>query len=408
MLSQVETANSTISAIFSAPYIAEKNAIEQTPLVKLYTIYYPGEWYPKNIAGNPTKTGDGYPWPYGFPIRFAEVLGENYSDFNYNVIFDSTEYKVTALQSDPISVDSAGRISETSLKISNFDGYIAQLVENSTIAGYNSSNATIATVNGETVQNIDPRTVASNVHYSSEVASARGTNAAWDYDSTISNGDTWTSFKADSRDLLEAVVEIKFTYAKFLDYWPEYSLVKNSTANSATVFSSAPYRIGDLVTSNTNTSESTITNIQGNTLYFNNTDLGDLVSNSKVWIKNPDADKNSYVEHVFTITGLQELDELSATFSLTNWLQYFKNSVPKRRFFAYTCPFQYKGSECKYPASGSGSIVGANPSLQANGFFTISNVSTGNIQQDLCAKTLTACALRRNTINFGGFPGAAG
>jgi len=407
LVNYVETANSTISAISDSPYIAEKNSSQQTPLVKLYSIYYPGEWYPKNSAGNPTKSGDGYPWPYGFPIRFAEVIGENYSDFNYNVIFGGVEYRVTALQSDDISADSSGRINETTLKVSNFDGSMATLVENARIAGYNSSNATIAFVNGEVVQNIDPRTAASNVHYDAAVSLVRGENAAWDYESTVAHGDTWTSFKSDSRDLLEAVVEIKLTYAKFLDYWPEYSLVKNSTPNSATVYSSAPYRVGDSVTANTNALTANIVSIYGNTLYFDSTDLGDLLSNSKVWILNPDADRSSYVEHIFTITNLQELDELSATFSMSNWLQYFRNSVPKRKFFAYTCPFQYKGAECKYPATGTGTIVGSNPPLQANGYFTLNNASTGSINQDLCAKTLVSCALRRNTVNFGGFPGAA-
>lgn len=406
LVNYVETANSTISAIYDSPYIAEKNSSQQTPLVKLYSIYYPGEWYPKNAAGNPTKSGEGYPWPYGFPIRYAEVIGENYSDFNYNVIFDGVEYKVTALQSDSISADSSGRINETTLKVSNFDGSMASLVENARIAGYNSSNAAFAFINGEVVQNIDPRTIASNVHYDSAVAQSRGANAVWDYESTIAHGDTWTAFKSDSRDLLEGVVEIKLTYAKFLDYWPEYSLVKNSSPNSATVYSSAPYRVGDSVTSNTNALTANIVAIYGSTLYFDSTDLGDLLANSKVWIRNPDADRSSYVEHIFTITNLQELDELSATFSMANWLQYFRNSVPKRKFFAYTCPFQYKGAECKYPANGTGTIVGSNPALQANGFFTLNNASTGSINQDLCAKTLVACALRRNTINFGGFPGA--
>ena len=406
LVNYVETANSDITAIYDSPYIAEKNSSQQTPLVKLYSIYYPGEWYPKNEAGNPSKTGNGYPWPYGFPIRYAEVVGENYSDFSYGVVFGGTEYRVTALQSDSISADSSGRISETTLKVSNFDGSMARLVENPRIAGYNSSNATAAFVNGELVQNIDPRTIEPNVHYDATVAASRGANAAWDYESTIAHGDTWTSFKTDSRDLLEAVVEIKLTYAKFLDYWPEYSLVKNSSPNSATVYSSSPYRVGDRVTSNTNASVANVVSIFGNTLYFDTNNLGDLLSNSKVWILNADADPNSYVEHIFTITNLQELDELTATFSMSNWLQYFRNSVPKRKFFAYTCPFQYKGPECKYPANGSGTIIGSNPPLQANGFFTLNNASTGSLNQDLCAKTLVACALRRNTINFGGFPGA--
>jgi phage-related protein len=404
----VETANSTISAIFNSPYIAEKNSFQQTPLVKLYSIYYPGEWYPTDEYGNPGKTGAGYPWPYEFPIRFAEVIGENYSDFNYTVVYGGQNYKVTALESGSISTDSSGKVGESSLKVSNFDGYIASLIENPNIAGYNSSNATFAYVNGAIVQNIDPRTVSSNIHYNAGVAALRGANAAWDYSATIAHGDTWTPFKTDSRDLLEAVVEVKLTYAKFLDYWPEYSLVKNSTANSLTVYSVGPYRIGDSITSNTDSSISTISAIYGNTLYLSDTNLGDLVANSKVLILNPEADKNSHIEHIFTITRLEELDELSGTFSLANWLQYFRKSVPKRKFYATTCPFQYKDGNCKYPASGSGPIVGSNPPLTANGFFTINNATTGNLSQDICAKTLTACKLRRNSINFGGFPSAEG
>jgi phage-related protein len=402
----VETANSTITSIYNSPYIAEKNSSQQTPLVKLYSIYYPGEWYPKDEFGNPGKTGSGYPWPYGFPIRFAEVIGENYSDFNYAVIYDNQEYKVTALESGAISTDSSGRVGESTLKIANFDGYIAGLVENPNIAGYNSSNATVAFVNGTVVQNIDPRTVAPNVHYDASVAAERGANAAWDYESTIAHGDTWTPFKLDSRDLLEAVVEIKLTYAKFLDYWPEYSLVKNSTSNSLTVYSAGPYRIGDSVTSNTDSSISTIEAIYGNTLYLSDSNLGDLLANSKVLILNPEADRNSHIEHVFTITRLEELDELSASFSLSNWLQYFKKSIPKRKFYTTTCPFQYKDNNCKYPSNGTGTIVGSRPPLQANGFFTLNNATAGSISQDICAKTITACKLRRNSINFGGFPGA--
>ena len=44
-------------SIAPSPFIAEKNAFTQNPVVRLYEIYYPGEWYPDNQAGNPT--GDG-------------------------------------------------------------------------------------------------------------------------------------------------------------------------------------------------------------------------------------------------------------------------------------------------------------------------------------------------------------
>lgn len=404
----VETANSVITGIFNTPYIAEKNSFEQTPLVKLYSIYYPGEWYPKNANGNPGNSGDSFPWPHGFPLRYAEVVGETYSDFNYSVIFGGNSYKVTALESDDISTDSSGQINEISLSISNFDGYMASLVDNANIAGFNSTNSTIAYVNGEVVQNIDPRTVDSNVHYNSAIAATRGANSAHTYETTIETGGTWTPFKRDSRDLLGAIVEIKFTYAKFLDYWPEYSIVKseNASENSVTMYSTGPYRVGDLVVSNSSPIfVSTILNIDGNKLYcseFTHSDPGD-----KLYIINPDADKNAYVEHDFIINRLDELDELKASFSISNWLQYFKNSAPRKKFFITTCPFRYKGEECKYPANGSGTIVGSNPPLSANGYFTINNATTANLSEDICAKTLTACALRKNLINFGGFPGAS-
>jgi phage-related protein len=410
IVSYVETSNSAIVNIFSAPYIAEKNSFEQTPLVKLYSIYYPGEWYPKNTRGNPSGFGDTFPWAYNFPLRYAEVAGETFSDFNYSVVYGNEDYKVTALESSEIGADSSGQINEISLAISNFDGFIASIVDDVNISGFNSTNSTVAFVNGELVQNIDPRTVSSNIHYNSAVAAARGANAAHDYNSTLETGGTWIPFKRDSRDLLDAIVEVKLTYAKFLDYWPEYSVIKstNITENSMTVYSSGPYRIGDVITSNSNPTErTTIVGISANKLFCSNSEAHDAVSGDKLYIVNPDADKNAYVEHIFTINRLDELDELKASFNLSNWLQYFKNRVPTKKFFITTCPFRYKGEECKYPANGSGTIVGSNPALSANGYFTASNATTLNLSEDICGKTLTACALRRNLINFGGFPGAS-
>jgi phage-related protein len=342
-------------------------------------------------------------------LRYAEVLGETYSDFNYSVIFGGSSYKVTALESGDISTDSSGQISEISLSISNFDGYMASLVDNANVAGFNSTNSTVAYVNGELVQNIDPRTVPPNVHYNSSVAESRGVNAAHSYETTVATGATWIPFKRDSRDLLGAIVEIKLTYAKFLDYWPEYSIVKSTNVieNSITVYSSGPYRVGDAITSNSSPTQTTIiSSIEGNKLFCDNTDLNDSAGD-RIYIRNPEADKNAYVEHAFIINRLDELDELKASFNISNWLQYFKNSAPRKKFFITTCPFRYKGEECKYPANGSGTIVGSNPPLSANGYFTINNATTANLSEDICGKTLTACSLRKNLINFGGFPGAS-
>ena len=402
---QVTTATSTISNIADNPYIAEKNSTQQTPLVKLYTIYYPGEWYPPTANGNPGQSGETFPWPYGFPLRFAEVVGESYSDFNYSVALDNVVYRVVGSESGDINIDSTGRIGELSLSISNFDGVIASIVENKNLVGYNASNSAVAIVNRELVQNIDPRTIPGNVHANSSVIAARGINAAWDYSSTIARGETWTSLKQDTRDLLGAVVEVKLTHAKFLDHWPEYSIVRSATANSANVFSSIPYRIGDTVTSNNTTARSRVTSIDGNRVLFSNTSLSGLSAGSKLLIVNPDADNSSYVEYVYTINRLDELDEFVAKFNLTNWLQYFKMKLPKRKYTATTCPWRYKGPECKYPSTGSGTIIGSNPSISANGYFTYDNVATANVNVDICSKTLTACSLRRNLTNFGGFTG---
>ena len=52
------TAIATISSITPSAFKAEKNSFSQNPIVRLYTIYYPGEWYPPNAAGNPTGQGD--------------------------------------------------------------------------------------------------------------------------------------------------------------------------------------------------------------------------------------------------------------------------------------------------------------------------------------------------------------
>lgn len=398
------TASNVLLEIADSPYISEKNATEQSALVKLYSIYYPGEWYPTKTSGNPSNSGDGFPWPYGFPIRYAEVLGDDVFDSSYSIFFGNTSFNTTAIESDSISIDGSGKINEITLTISNFNGSMASLVENRNILGYNASRSTIAEVNGEQVQNIDPRTLTSNIFFNAEIANERGFNAPWDYESTILEGDTWLPLRNDSRDLTGAVVEIKLTYAKFLDYWPEYSLITEVTDNVANVYSSSVYRVGDSLTGESTSNTANIISIVGNTLYLSNNSLNILSSNNKLLINNPDADSSAFVKHVFVLNSLEELNELTAKFSLTSWLQYFKQSIPKRKFYSSSCPFTYKGELCKYPSNGSGAIIGSAPQIQANGFFTINNASTENLNQDICAKTLTACKLRNNLVNFGGFP----
>jgi phage-related protein len=405
MYSQITTGTSNVVSIYNCPYTAEKNAIVQTPIVALYSIYYPGEWYPPNANGNPGKTGAGYPWPTNFPLRYAEFIGETFGDFNYGIIHDGISYKTIAMNGDGISTESTGRINESKLELSNFDGVVASLIDNQNLVGYNSSNSTTAIVNGELVTNIDPRTVLGNVFYNSSVATSKGHNTAWDWKGSIANGDTWVSMKEDSRDLLGGVIEIKLTYAKFLDYWPEYSVGMNSTANTISVRSTAPYRIGDIITTPSSSNTAQIIDIIDNTLYLDITSpYATLVNTNSnaVFIVNPDADKDSSITHTFVISRLEELNDFTAKFSLTNYMQYFKMELPKRKFYS-TCPWVYKGPECKYPVNGSGPIVGSNPPITSNGFFNYSNETVMNVSEDICSHTHEACALRRNLANFGGF-----
>tara|TARA_Y100000034_G_C6899105_1_gene415220 strand:+ start:780 stop:2297 length:1518 start_codon:yes stop_codon:yes gene_type:complete len=401
--SAVTTTSSTISDISYSTFIAEKNAFEQNPLVRLYTVYYPGEWHPANEKGNPTGGGAGHSWPVGFPYRFAEVRGDFISDIQYRVTYDGLEYTPYPIDSGSIQMDSSGKIGDVSLSISNFDNLITQLVENPFLVGNNTANAQSAIVNGELVSNIDPRTIPGNALFDQDVVDARGgNNVAFDYDSTLVVNGTWAAGKIDTRDLLGGVVEIKSTFANFLDYWPEHSSVKTTLGNSIQVVSSLPYRIGDNIKGASQTTEATIGNIWGDLLLVEQGSYS-VSPGEKLYVVNPEADIDNFYEEIFKINELTTLDDKVATFSLTNWLQYFKLQIPKRKYFKNVCAWTYKGEECQYPDSGSGSIPGSHKT--ANGFFDITNATTGDSELDICAHNNEGCALRNNEIHFGGFSG---
>jgi len=399
--SDTTTATATISSINISKFIREKNAFEQKPIVRLYSIYYPGEWYPANANGNPTMEGAGYPWPHGIPFRIAEVRGDIISDIQYAVKFANVSYIPYPIDSGNIGLDSSGKINDLTLTLSNWDNLIGNFVENPYLVGL-SSNACIAIVNSELVTNIDPRTVQGNVHYDSSVVDARGSNAVLDYEATQALNGTWTPLKQDSRDLLGAVVEIKTTYANFLDYWPEYSRVTGAYANTVQVITTLPYRPGDNVRSNTNSTEYTIVSVGEDYITVSSTTTA-LVPGEALYIVNPEADAESFVLDTFKINNLDGLDDKAAKFTLTSWLQYFKLQLPKRRFLKNTCPWSYKGEECQYPTSGTGTIPGS--TLTANGFFDINNATVFTQAEDECARNQQACELRRNTVHFGAFPG---
>lgn len=418
----------TISEINTSKFIREKNAFEQKPLVRLFTIYYPGEWYPTNSYGNPGGEGEGYSWPYNFPFRFAEIRGDYISDINYKIYMGGVEYIPYPINSGVLSTDSSGKINDLSITVSNFDNLVGSLVENAFLVGNNNANAVTATVNGQIVNNIDPRTVPGNALYDGDVVGARGGyNVAFDYDSTQDVSGYWTRLKEDTRDMLGGVVEIKTTFANFLDVWPEYSTVLASvdgvsvspTGNLIPMNTTMPYRVGDIITNNVNCLARFEVVAINHPYLVCNIDVGsNFAAGTDVFIVNQERDSENYVLDTFKIDNLGELNEQTATFSLTSWLQYFKLQLPRRKFYKNTCAWVYKGSECQYPTGGTGLIPGSNTLLAngtlladgatANGFFNIRNETVYTQEEDVCAKNLQACELRRNQFHFGGFPGTGG
>ena len=406
VVQEVTTANSNATAIAPSPFIAEKNAFSQNPIVRLYKIYYPGEWYPTNKAGNPTGEGEGRAWPNDFPIKFAEIVGDLTSDISYNVLHGGDSYIPFPVNVDTITQGSEGTIEDINVTIFNVDNIISRLVEDPFIVGYNSSNSTTGTVNGETVEFLDPRTVPSNVHFNQTVVDSvyGSNNSSWSFQETINAGDTWVEQKLDSRDLLGGVVSIKTTFANFLDFWPEYSTVKSVSANVIQVLNSLPYRVGDNVRSTAGTTEATIQKIVNPDHLFlsNSLDPATAIGNP-IYIINEDADESSYIEYNFKIDQLESLNEHVATFSLISFLQYFKLVAPKRKFYKNTCQWVYKGPECQYPGPAGGTIPGTSLSANTNP-IAANNQTASSAAGDVCGKSIISCTIRNNQIHFGGFP----
>jgi len=408
------TAIATISSITPSAFKAEKNSFSQNPIVRLYTIYYPGEWYPPNDAGNPTGQGAGKAWPNDFPIRFAEVVGDLTSDLSYNVSYGGTSYIPYPVNASKLGQGSEGSVDEITLDVFNVDNIITRLIEDPFLAGNNSSNSVTATVNGELVNGIDPRTVVGTtsnpdgLNYDADIVGYYGrSNASFDRTQTLAVGGTWTEQKQDTRDLLGGVVEIKTTFANFLDYWPEYSSIQSVSSNVIEVYNTLPYRVGDNVRARSGTIEGTIQSIERNSFLFLSNDLeADIPIGEALYIVNPLADSESYVEDKFKIDQLEKLSDDVATFNLISWLQYFKLVTPKRKFYKNTCQWVYKGPECQYPGPGSDPIPGSSPVLTANSNpIAANNQIAADSSGDVCSKSLLACTLRNNQLHFGGFPG---
>lgn len=424
----VTTAISTIQSIGPSGFIAEKNAFTQNPVVRLYEIYYPGEWYPENAAGNPTGRGEGRSWPTNFPIRFADVRGDLISDLNYNVTYGGDSFIPFPSQISSIEQSSDGKINELSLTVFNVDNIISALIEDPFLVGNNTSNSCQAHVNGELVHGIDPRTIDANpsdfgsagtegfdvltrarangLTYSASVQTGiyGKANASFTRDQTFAVNGNWEEGKSDTRDLLGGVVSIKTTFANFLDHWPEYSTARFVTSNVVEVYNALPYRVGDNVRSEIGTREATIQSIEENRfLYLSNPLDSNLSVGEAVFIVNSQADSESYIEDKFKIDNLETLSDEVATFGLISWLQYFRNQIPNRKYYKNTCQWVYKGPECQYPGPGGLAIPGTSLTSNANP-IAADNTTAGSAAGDVCGKSLQACTIRNNQIHFGGFP----
>jgi len=404
---QISTASSIIQDIRPSNYIALKNSFEQEPLVRLYDIYYPGDWYPANANNNPTAEGLGYAWPYLFPIRYAEVFGDDLNIPDYTINHKGFSYSAKPINHGSVSISSDGSLGELTLKIDNTNYFFSSLVENAKIVGYNNTSAIISTVNNELVGNIDPRTDPTNIAFDTNVVAARGLgiNVAYDYETTAALGEEWVSLSKDSRDLLGAVVEIKSMYASTLEHWPEYGIITSLSANILTVSDSSSYRVNDSLITDTGISLGAIVSILDNTVTVTASSIINSVIGDKLYIINANYDPYAYNEHKLLITKMVSYDSSAVSFTLAERNTQFTEELPRRKFYKNTCPWKYKGVECKYPQSGVGTIQNTYPIYTANGMFTVTNVATTNLALDKCSKSISACALRNNIQNFGGFPG---
>ena len=406
----VTSATTAITKISNSPFIRSKNAFTQPPIVRMLTFYYPGEWYPPNANGNPTGDGAGYAWPANMPWRIAEVVGDYFSDLSYNVTFGTDSYLAYPMELDGIGTSSDGTIDRVTMRVSNFDNIITSFVENPYLVGRVTSSTNTAYVNGELVNNLDPATIPGINYDPSIVADIYGgkSNSSWKYERAISAGQTWKNLKYDSRDFLGGVVEIKSTLASHLRYWPEYSkinYIESVDANVVQVLNSAPYRVGDTVTTPTSSATPTIVSVLDENFLLLSASFTGASNTQPLYIKNPEYDPDAYIKDVFKVTELSALNENFAEFTLTSWLQYFKLQLPKRKYYKNTCQWEYKGAECQYPGPSSARIPGSIPPVYANTNPMNTNNQVCAAEDDDCAKSYVACKLRNNTLHFGGFPG---
>jgi lambda family phage minor tail protein L len=172
-----------------------------------------------------------------------------------------------------------------------------------------------------------------------------------------------------------------------------------------TVTDTSPYRVGDSIQSNNGNLAGIVVSISNNNIVVDSASVNGITSGDKIYIRNDNYDPYAYLDHKFIVSKMVSYDDTKVVFNLSERTSQINKELPRRKFYKNTCPWKYKGIECKYPANGSGVIVNTYPETTANGMFTINNATTLDTSLDKCSKSITACRLRNNIQNFGGFPG---
>ena len=401
---ETQTAGRVIVSVDKARYIRDKNSLVQQPKVKLFTIYYPGELFEEGSD----YPNNGQDWHPPFPYRFASpVLGLG---DNYTIINGGIEYPVIPFTLGNIRMAGDGSIGTTQLSIYNMSEQISDVIQNRNLAGYATGSAvTSVTRSGRTFTGIDRATVPGDSAYSFSIIRQYYNGkfrSPMSYERALETNSTWVPIKKDSRDILGAVIKVQTTYAHYLDYWPEAATITNipSDGYSAVVDNPSFYNVGDRVyPENSSFDKYVITAINGNTITFNNVFYGSR--RAKLIVENEHANPNEGSELILRISQLEGLNDNTATFNLTSWLDYFNRTLVKERYMQNVCRHKYRGKYCGYPGPNGGTIPGTSD-LQANtNPITVDNKVGSSPDDDVCNKSLEACRLRNNAHRFGGFLG---
>lgn len=82
-----------------------------------------------------------------------------------------------------------------------------------------------------------------------------------------------------------------------------------------------------------------------------------------------------------------EIPSQVVSYELRAAIDFSQQKLPGRSINR-NCSWRYRGNDCLYAGQG----------------YTLGNQPTSDPAQDICSKSLSACEVRNNTVNFGGAP----